>query len=222
MPSSFQVAPARPAPPFPYCDNFAAPRTPAEEYSSERRGGRLTPSLAERPVQPPSPRSAPPRRFPRPVRRGFCWPPIRLGCVEVALSTCPRCAHVTNVHQTVARRAEEAEAPTRPCGCACWPNRHSGGGVLSLVLEAGSPRAAAGSTRLRLRTISGLPQGLASRSVEGCVSSKQTARVHSRCKLAKGTSCCPTEAFAGERGFPLRWLGCWIISRAQWTGWIRE
>ena len=62
--------PARyPAPPFPYCDNFAAPKTPAEEYSSERRGGRLTPSLAELPVQPPSPRSAPPRRFPCKARR---------------------------------------------------------------------------------------------------------------------------------------------------------
>jgi hypothetical protein len=39
------------------------------------------------------------------------------------------------------------------------PNRHSGGGVLSLVLEAGSPRAAAGSA---FRNISGRPQGLAS------------------------------------------------------------
>jgi hypothetical protein len=28
------------------------------------------------PVQPPTPRSAPPRRFPRPVRRAFCLPPI--------------------------------------------------------------------------------------------------------------------------------------------------
>ena len=113
-----------PAPPCPYCDNFAAPKTPAEEYSSERRGGWLTPSLAELPVQPPSPRSAPPRRFPRPVRRVFVG--YRSGSgASVGLVG--------------------GGAPTARAAAPAGPNRHSGCGVLSLMSEAGSPRAAAGS-----------------------------------------------------------------------------